>query len=334
MQIADATKVPEQKTLSTQTTAVAFSRPKIFRFLDYKTYLMKRMDDAAKGARGVRQRFAEAIQVSPAFITKLLSDDTKTHLSLEQAERSNRFLSHGEDEADYFIYLVSMARAGTEDLRMVFKRKIEQIRNNNLEMSHPTEVTDVSEEMTAALLSSDWRLGAIFVLVAIPSFQDPKILGPRLDCSQEELASLIERMESVGLLKRENGTLKRARDTLLLRAPFGRVDGRQWRMVSINRSFKQRPNDLFKGCMLELSEKEYLKLQEMSLKLLNEALRLATQPSMKEKAVRINLDLFERVGPFSSRLCRRVRGLNLLGRTLSRRSLKVLGHSFELFLRD
>ena len=99
----------------------------IFDYTDYKKYLKDGLKQKPKSGHGFKSAMASAIHCQSAYISRVLNGDA--HFSLEQAYALNGFLGHSEEEAEFFILLVSYARAGTQPLERFFLRKINEILN-------------------------------------------------------------------------------------------------------------------------------------------------------------------------------------------------------------
>lgn len=89
---------------------------------DYRILLRRKLDDQGRGSRDRLSRFAK---MQPAYLSMVLSG--KHHFSLEQAERVAEFFEMKSAEKDFFLILVQIVRAGSDELREYFKLKLEEL---------------------------------------------------------------------------------------------------------------------------------------------------------------------------------------------------------------
>lgn len=269
------------------------SRSKLFRYLDYKKFLRTTLEELEElHGRGARGRFAHALGISPSFVTKLLARNSKAGLSPEHVQKASSHLDLDSLESAYFSELVSLDKAVTLDDRRFHKARLEEFRSRSLMITKPPAAVDITDGVGAALLAADWRYGAIFALVAIPGYQSAPEMARHLALTEQAVKTLASHMIGAGVLTATSTGYARAQQTLVLRSPFGRANGRNWRQFAIERSLDLRPQDLFKTVTLELSESEHLRLQALCLQLLDEAVQLADgRKTRKERVVQFNLDL-------------------------------------------
>ena len=87
----------------------------IYQYRDYKKYLHDYIQSQPGKGYGFRSRIAETTHCDTAYVSQVLRQNA--HFSLEQAEDLNDLLGHTQDESEYFLLLIQLARAGTPKLR-------------------------------------------------------------------------------------------------------------------------------------------------------------------------------------------------------------------------
>ena len=92
--------------------------PQPFDYTDYKSYINARLDADPQG-RGSRSALARAIRCQSAFVSSVLRGSV--HFTPEQGEAINEHFGHSETDADYFLLLLQLQRAGTDSLRQRLK---------------------------------------------------------------------------------------------------------------------------------------------------------------------------------------------------------------------
>ena len=104
----------------------------LFKFQDYRDYLIQRGRSLPGGGRGELQRLAEAARVHPSVITVVLQGARE--LTLEQAQALAEYFEFTELEERYFLFLVQFARAGTQKLKRTFERQLRELREARSEL--------------------------------------------------------------------------------------------------------------------------------------------------------------------------------------------------------
>jgi len=77
---------------------------------DYRSFLLSVVEDPEK-TRGYRKRLADEAGCQPSYLSQMLKGSVE--LTLEQAERLCGFWKLDELEAEIFLNLVLMGRAGS-----------------------------------------------------------------------------------------------------------------------------------------------------------------------------------------------------------------------------
>src|SRR4051812_16250583 len=93
---------------------------------DYRQLLRHWLETQPGGGHGERSKLAKAMQCHNAYVTHVLKG--LGQLSPEQALRASRHMGHSDDEMHYFLALVSLDRAGSEDLKAVIRESLKALR--------------------------------------------------------------------------------------------------------------------------------------------------------------------------------------------------------------
>src|SRR5688572_3447585 len=110
----------------------AKSSASIHSFDDYRPFLEAAMNEGRFGARGPRSKLAEAAGCQVAYVSQVFGG--RADLSLEQASGVADYLKLDDEERGYFYDLVLHARAGTQDLRAFYAKRLRAARQNRLEL--------------------------------------------------------------------------------------------------------------------------------------------------------------------------------------------------------
>lgn len=175
----------------------------IFSYIEYRKYLKDEISSRPKRGHGVRMAMARSIQCPPSHVSQILS--AVSHLSLEQAESLNEFLAHPPAEADYFLLLVQLARAGTPSLRRRLERqKIALLAKRvNLREQLQIEAGLTTDQQTT--FYSSWLYGAVHVMLSIPRLQNKEALSRHLGVSSAHVDRILSFLISTGLASKHPG---------------------------------------------------------------------------------------------------------------------------------
>jgi len=175
----------------------------IYDYDDYKNYLFARA--GGKGSRnGIRTGLALAAACNTAYISQVLYGST--HLSLEQAEKINAFLSHSEEESHYFLLLVEHARAGTAGLKKHFELQINRIKEQRLNIQKRLGIKKMLSPADQAKYYSVWYFAAIHVALSMPAMNRPEAIASYLDLPVKKVRKVLEFLISVGLAIENSGS--------------------------------------------------------------------------------------------------------------------------------
>lgn len=119
--------------------------------------------------RGYRTQLARAAGCQPAYLSQVLAK--KVQLTVDQAAGLSDFWGLSEQEADYFITLVELSRAGTESLRVKLQKRMKALKKkassrDNSEASGDDSVVSMSEK-EALRYYANWLPSAVHMLLSL-----------------------------------------------------------------------------------------------------------------------------------------------------------------------
>ena len=174
---------------------------KAFDFDDYKEYLRYMEHSRAHLQRGFRSRLAEETGCQNPFITQVLNSNA--NFSLEQGLRISKYLGHSEEEKKYFVLLIELGRAGTEELKSYFKSQLLELKDVYLNIKDRVGHDFVLNAETRAQYFSQWYFAAIHVLVTIPKFRSVESISKALNMQAETVQQAALFLIPCGLLSEQ-----------------------------------------------------------------------------------------------------------------------------------
>jgi uncharacterized protein (TIGR02147 family) len=172
----------------------------IYSHEDFRAYLAARLDE-----RGARLKLAGYIGCQPSFISQVLS--SKNELSLEHAQKINVFFNHSNEEAQYFIQMVLLSKAGSFELQKFFREQLRDIREKQMQI-HKVVVKSELHRDDLLYYYSNWLCVSIHMLVSIAKYQDPVELRAKLGVEEAEFMETMNFLTRTGLVQVVDGKLE------------------------------------------------------------------------------------------------------------------------------
>jgi uncharacterized protein (TIGR02147 family) len=262
-----------------------------FSYLDYRKYLENRLPVSGK-ERGIRSRLAEALSCQTAFISRVLHGEA--HFSLEHGVVINRFLKHTDAEGEFFLLLVQLARAGSEELRKFFEKQIAGILEKRQHIAERIQVkNDLSHEDQMRYYST-WYYAAIHVLITVPEFQTIEALTNYLRLPRSQIEAALEFLTSTGLVTRDGNSFRAGTTRIHIgkNSPMISKHHTNWRMRAIDAIDRFSRDDLFYSGPVSISHADAEKIHAKYLKFIEE-IEAIVKPSKEEGVYCLGLDFYK-----------------------------------------
>ena len=265
----------------------------IFGFKSYKAYMTERFRTSENHGRGLRKALAEHLGGPTSHVSQVLSGNS--HFTMEQAEGVNEFLSHNDDEAQFFLLLVQFARAGTPRLKIRLEKEMQKIIGKRLFLKDRLGVKEGLSRDDQVRFYSSWHYGAIHVMLAAKKFQSKEAISKHLGLTLKRTSEIVDFLVSTGLAiqKQPNrfdiGTARIhvGNDSDLI-SKFHT----NWRMQAIHSLDREEfGNDLHYSSAISISEADFTRIKGMLVKAIEE-IKAVIRDSEAEAAYSFSLDLF------------------------------------------
>lgn len=256
----------------------------------YLDYLTERL--GAAGTRtGLRKKAAEAIGCHPTQLSQIMTG--RIHLNAEQAEAMNLFLGHDDTEAEYFIALVDLARAGTPALRSRLQARVRQFQASRQKISARVMTSESIPVEKKHEFYRTWLYAAIHVLVTVPEYRSTRALAKRLRIRESRIANAVQFLVEIGLLQSIDGEYRVGTNFVHLdqSAPEIYQHHRNWRLRTMEGFEQPHPEDLHYSGTLTVSRADVEAIRQVVLDTVSRVSGVVkkTQP---EEAYVLGLDFF------------------------------------------
>jgi uncharacterized protein (TIGR02147 family) len=265
----------------------------IFDYKDYREYIKAWIAAQAKKGRGQRAALAEAVRSPVSHISQVLS--CISQLNLEQAEEANEFFSHNAEEAEFFLLLVQLGRAGTPKLRRRLESQMQKMQERRLRLKDRLGVKEqISSEHQAKFYSS-WHYVAVHILLTIEKFQTKEAIAKRLKLSIRKTSEILDFLLRIGLVKQENSHYLVGNARMHLGNDSSSLSRHHtnWRMQAIQSFDRENADEaLHYSSVVSISEVDAQKIRSLLVKAI-ENTKALIKPSKEEELYSFCLDFFQ-----------------------------------------
>lgn len=264
----------------------------VFDLNDYKDILRGLLPTQGEG-RGKRSQLAQFLNCQLSYISLVLSS-SKTHFSLEHGHKACEFFSMSEDERDFFILLLSKARAGSTELEGYYEQKIQAFRKERNEIKHRIKNQSTLNQEQRSLYYSDWYYCAIHMLLRCRGDISVSEVAQIFGLSIKKVHECIEFLENAGIIVRgkKGFAVQDVRIHLEANSTWINAHHKNWRNRAILALDSVKEKDLHYSLITSISEPVASKIREKILKMIEENEPLIS--SAKDEVVySLNLDFFK-----------------------------------------
>ncbi|WP_413578114.1 TIGR02147 family protein [Bdellovibrio sp. HCB290] len=264
------------------------NKSNIYGYLEYRDIILDLVKIAP--ARGKRKELAEALGCQMSFLTQVLNG-TKD-FNHEQGLKVCRFLNFSEVEEDYFLDLISFARAGTKELKNKIEKKLMRVRTEQGLLKNRLSEADELDEKDKAIYYSDWSYAAVHMAVTIPTLRNIQRLSEALQISVADLQPIVKFLSDKKLITMERGSLEPGTKNIFISkdSPLVVQHHQNWRGWLMPRMKFEKPDDLHYSLCFSIAEKDLAKVKEVLVTAINDALEVI-RPSPEEKLSTMTIDL-------------------------------------------
>jgi uncharacterized protein (TIGR02147 family) len=262
---------------------------KVFDFDDYKTFTRKKIQTLE--GKGQYSRIAEFLNIHTSMVSQIFSGPK--HLTFEQACGICKFFAFTDLETDYFIALVQLERAGTQEAREKCSRDLAKIKAQSESLKDRLTKDIVLTDEDNALFYSQWFYTAIKLLTSIPGFQTAEAIAKGLNVPLHVVNTALEFLISKGLCVEGEGKVKPgpANTHLGAESPFVARHHQNWRLKGFERMISVKPAELFLTMPATLRERDAQILRQKIVSFIEEFVGVIDS-SKGEVLYCLNLDWF------------------------------------------
>lgn len=262
----------------------------IFKFGQYQSYLLHRMQESAE--RGTLARWSEAAQCQRSHLSRVLAGTL--HLTMEQAFRLGQYFHLDLDAERYFLKLVEYERAGDSRYKEKLKNELTEIRESQEDFSKRLNYTKLKATEQEFLYYSNWYWGAIHILVSVPKYQNDVHIAQRLQLPIEIVQECLKKLEEFKLIEFKNDRWHFTSPHIHLakNSPFNAINQSNWRSRAVVDTQTPNSDGLHYTVVQTMSHKDAKKIKMMLFQAIDDYTKIAN-PSREEELFCFNCDFFQ-----------------------------------------
>lgn len=265
----------------------------VFSSTSIKSYLKIYIGSLPRRGRGEINKIAAYLGVSSTLVSHVLSG--KKIFTLEQSHKLTSYLGLIDLEADYFMALNQLERAGTADYKKYWSTKLDKIREQSLKLSERLQQKSrVLTEQDRAIYYSSFIYVVLRLYCSVgEKGQTLQALAQRFELPPKKCAEIMHFLVETGFCYEKSGRYFMGEQSLHLEkgSPHLLRFQADWRMKSIQAAEDLSDEELMFTGPVSLSKDDFKKLREEMVQFIKKFLETVHASSAEEVAC-LNIDWF------------------------------------------
>lgn len=260
---------------------------------DYKAFLRALMKTFPKRGRGQSRRLAEHLSVAPIVVSQILARDR--HFTPEQAIRVAGYFGLDERSAEYFVFMVNLARADSKELKTFYREKLDKLKTEAENIRNLVVGKGVLSEDQKGIYYSNWYYAAVQILSSIKEYQTVDAIAGYLSLPRGKIGEVVSFLLETGLCVEDKfGKIGPGPKSIHVdsKSPFVNSHRRNWRDKAKEKFSNPGPTDMFYSAVQALSVKDSELFKQRLLRLIEEFSK-QVEPSPEETSMCLNIDWFK-----------------------------------------
>ena len=265
---------------------------KIYDFTDYRQFIRQKVSSTPGGGHGQYRRIAEHLDVPTSMVSQVMSGHRE--LSLESASLLAEYFALPDQEADYFLVLVELERAGNTSLKTRLKRRLEELRKKGSELSERIRHEKSLSEREKLIFYSQWYYSGVRLLTSIEGKNSIDVIAESLKLSRTKVAQIVEFLLATGLCVEEKGRIKIGPQSTHVGndSPMVLRHHLNWRLKAMSQFAVPQDHELVFTGPVTLSQEACVEVKKRILALIDEWGEIVDE-ARPEKLACLNIDWVE-----------------------------------------
>jgi uncharacterized protein (TIGR02147 family) len=253
----------------------------IYRYKSYKAFLQSVLGGKHQ-RRGLKSGLAKALRCQPTYISQVMHG--RAEFSLEQGEQTARFLGLDRGETKYFLFLIQSERAGTAQLKILFREELKTMRERRLILKERLGLQkSLSKEQQATYYSS-WQYAAVHIALTIPELRSRESLSRYLGIKLARVNQIMKFLSEAGLAQEREGQLFSPESQLRLGNDSENIikHHTNWRLRALHSLENEQLEEMHYSAAVSLSREDIPRLKDLILKGLQQQLTVVRESKEEE----------------------------------------------------
>jgi uncharacterized protein (TIGR02147 family) len=258
----------------------------LLNFTDYKDFIRASLQ------RGGLKRLAEHLGVNSTMVSQIMSG-TKD-FTLEQGEKLLSFFNLRNLEAEYFLLLIQIERAGTESLKNFYRKRLEEVKSQSLSIKNRLVVDHTLTSEEKSTFYSSWVYSAIQIFTSIGTGQSYEAIHRAFKIDPHRLDDILNFLISTGLCNLEAGIYTPGAQSTHIEkgSPFLIQHHTNWRVKAIEQVEKLSNEELMFTANITIAKKDFPILRENLVQTIK-SFADVVKDSPPEMMANLNIDFFK-----------------------------------------
>jgi uncharacterized protein (TIGR02147 family) len=243
---------------------------KIFEFDDYREFIRFRVESSPRKGHGQYRKIADFLAIPTSLVSQIMSGVRE--LNLESAALLIEYFTLTELEADYFLNLVELARAGNEPLRLRIRARLKEAREKGSQIKqrirHERELSNEESQQ----FYSQWFYSGVRLMTSIPGMNTPDRIAAALKLQPNAVAKVLEFLSTTGLcIEREGEFFLGPQSTHVSNdSPIVLRHHMNWRVKTLAQLTHPKPHEMIFTGPVTLSNEARMEVKQRLLQLIAE----------------------------------------------------------------
>ena len=263
----------------------------IFFFQNYRSFLKDYLKELPK-SHGVLKTWAEQLKVHSTLVSQVMIG--KRDFTEEQALDLADFIGLRPLEKDYFLELLRLERAGTQNLKKYYQSKIKDLSSKALKLSERIETERKLTEQESAIFYSSWIYSAIRLSCSIDQGMTIDEISDMIQVPRPQVLAAIEFLRDSGFVKQNGARFEIGTQYTHLGkgSPYLNRHHANWRIKALQKLDHVTDQELIYTAPFSVSEKDFAVIREQMVNVIQDFLK-TVKASHGETVACFNLDLFK-----------------------------------------
>lgn len=265
----------------------------IFAYEQYVLFLKAYVKTLPKRGRGELQKISQKLGIHTTLISQIMSG--QRHLTEEQAHELAGYLGLTALEEDYFLLLVQIERAGTENFRKYLKTKLNHLKSEALKISKRIDYSATLTDQEKSEFYSSWNYSAIRLFCSTaPEGKSLEEIISYFHLDRPLAIKYLNFLVKTQLCTEKDGFFKMGTQSTFVEkgSIYFLKHHFNWRIKSIQKSENMSDEDFLFTSPLSISRQDFHKIRDVLAQTVSTSSKIVTE-SNPEVTACLNLDFFQ-----------------------------------------